>query len=542
VAAKRVRSTDRSLRPEFGATLVAGFVALAVTLLLRRAIEAPLFAEVVTDATPALLNPSGFATLLSELGSDGKPLLFLTVLVGQALGFAFLGVLAVQYYVRLRPMLPDDAPPALRYRATFWAFVGLLVVLVTTLIAATLTWTTPAVLPARAGWAELVLTLMASSAVFVAVVVILAPERGGWLSAPESVRRRRDRDAVLDLSRRQMLRLSGGALLGLGSGVVLGRDVWQRRGGGAQRTVRSGPTPEITPTEDFYIISKNLFDPKVPIEQWALSVFGGDQPDFLLRYEELLRRPARDLTVTMQCISNEVGGDLMGNAVWTGFPLRELLEDAGIPEGTQFIAFRSWDGYTESLPLEFALRDSTMLATHMNGLPLSDAHGFPLRLLAPGKYGIKHPKWITEIAFFETEIFGFWQQRGWTQDGRMKTTSRIDQPFAGQTLVDGSVRLDGVAFSGDRAITRVEVSSDRGVSWQEAVLRPPLSPFSWVLWSLDTDVVSDNGRFNLLVRATDGDGALQLLEPRPPDPDGSQGWHAVSVRVTEAAPDDESET
>ncbi len=473
MAAKRTLNWGRSLRYEFAAGLVAGLVAVATALLLRRAIAAPLFAEVVTDAAPAVLNPRGFATLLSEFGSDGKPLLFLSVLLVQAIGFAVLGVLSVRLYGHFRSMHADDAPLALRYRLAFWAFVGLSVVLATSLVAAILTWTTPAIVPVRAGWAELVLTLLASSTAFVVVAVVLAPGQSGWLRGPESVARRRRRDGILDPSRRRILRLSGGALLGLGSAVILGRDVWERRGGGAQRTVRSGPTPEVTANEDFYIISKNLFDPRVPINQWALSVLGGDQPDFQLRYEALLERPSRELAITMQCISNEVGGDLMGNAVWTGFPLRELLEEVGVPDGTQFIAFRSWDGYTESLPLAFAMRESTMLATHMNGLPLADSHGFPLRLLAPGKYGIKHPKWITEIAFLETEIFGFWQQRGWTQDGTMKTSSRIDQPFPGQTLVPGQVQIQGVAFSGDRGIAQVEVSSDRGESWQEAALRPP---------------------------------------------------------------------
>ncbi len=534
--AERIRDWAASLAPG----LVGGLAAVALLLLLRRAIEAPLFAEVVTDAAPAVLNPRGFATLLSEFGSDGKPLLFLSVLVLQALGFAVLGMLGLRAYARLRGVDDGDGPPRPVYGAALWSLVGLLVVLATALITAILTWTTPATLPVRVGWTEYVLTLVASSAAFALVMFVLVPAPGTSRQSGGPTLSR----TTGGLSRRRFLRFSGGGVVALAAAALLGFDVWERRGGGAQRTVRQGPTPEITPNADFYVISKNLFDPRVPVDRWSLSVFGRVERDLLLNYDEVLARPSRQTTVTMQCISNEVGGDLISNAVWSGFPLRELLEEAGIQDSARFVAFRSWDGYTESLPLEFALRDSTMLVTQMNGEPLPDNHGFPLRLLAPGKYGIKHPKWITHIGLVETEVFGYWQLRGYTQDGTMKTSSRIDEPYAGQSVCSGRNGISGVAFAGDRGISRVEVSVDRGTTWRDARLREALSPFTWRLWDLEVDVppssAENGGRLSLLARATDGHGDLQPLTPRPPDPDGSQGWHAVSVPVVEARPGPET--
>ncbi len=233
--------------------------------------------------------------------------------------------------------------------------------------------------------------------------------------------------------------------------------------------------------------------------------------------------PAKEQIATMQCISNEVGGRLISTARWTGTPLREVLDRAGVPPTARYVVFTCADGYVESLPLDYALQPQVLLAYDMNGAPLTAEHGAPLRLIAPGKYGIKHPKWITAITFSEQEVAGYWAERGWTREARMKTSTRIDLPGDGSVLAPGLIEVSGIAFTGDRGVRQVEVSLDSGATWQSATVKPPLSPYSWVLWRLDSRIDRKGGT-DLVARTTDGGGDLQPSERKNPAPDGAQGW------------------
>ena len=239
--------------------------------------------------------------------------------------------------------------------------------------------------------------------------------------------------------------------------------------------------------------------------------------------------PAIEQYATFQCISNEVGGYLMGNALWKGVLLRDFLVAVKPAASARFLWFESTDDYTESLPLDFAALDGVMLAYEMNGVVLPQEHGFPLRLVAPGKYGMKQPKWIRQIALRDEDEDGYWARRGWDTEAAMQTSTRIDVPADGDTLMQRTLRIEGVAFSGRRGIERVEVSIDDGQTWNDAVLRSPLSPYTWVLWHYDWTDIATNTRPQLLARATDGDGVTQTAAKEFPFPKGATGYPQVGV-------------
>lgn len=510
--------------------LVGGLAGAATSLLLQSERGTLILPEIATEAATDILPPEGFSFLLRNLGSDGKPLLFFGVLLAQILVYGAMAVVTGQTASRWARGRPRGAEEGARGTLLVLAPVAMFL-----LVSAILIWSTAAAMPSRTSWGAYTLGLLAAAAVFAIVAGAL---RSAWsrpsaagVVAGGGAEARVEAAWAERITRRGFLGWMGGLAVTVGGAVIVGQKVWGRRGGGAQVALGGMPTPEITPTKDFYVVSKNLFDRPVDAATWRLRVGGRTARLVELTLDDIRALPARDVFVTLQCISNEVGGDLISTARWRGCALRDVLAQAEPQADARFVAFHSYDDYSESLPLEFALRDSTMLVYEMNGAPLPDNHGFPLRLLSPGKYGIKHPKWITEIALLDQEILGYWQQRGWSQEARMKTTSRIDVPVRSLPVEAGPIRIHGLAFSGDRGIRRVEVSTDRGESWGEAVLRPPLSPYTWVLWHYDTEVVAENGRFPILARATDGSGALQPVTPKPPDPDGAQGWPAISVRV-----------
>jgi DMSO/TMAO reductase YedYZ molybdopterin-dependent catalytic subunit len=337
-----------------------------------------------------------------------------------------------------------------------------------------------------------------------------------------------------DESRRQLLsRIPGLAVGGLAL-IVIGRVVRDAARGGVQRSTRGRPTQEVTANGDYYLVSKNLIDPQLSANSWSLHVGGFVNQKLDLRYNDLLAFQAQEQYTTMQCISNGVGGELISNALWKGVPLKTVLNRAGIQSAAQYVMFRCSDGYTESLTIDFALQDHVILAYQMNGEQLPQKHGFPVRLLSPGKYGIKHPKWITDVMLMDNETFGYWQQQGWTQEARMNTSVRIDVPgLLGEVAAGSTYLVEGLAFSGDRGISKVEVSTDNRKTWSEATLKPPLGPFTWVLWSYEWRP-SQVGEYRVWARATDGTGELQTEREADPYPDGATGWHETVARVVEA--------
>jgi DMSO/TMAO reductase YedYZ molybdopterin-dependent catalytic subunit len=290
-----------------------------------------------------------------------------------------------------------------------------------------------------------------------------------------------------------------------------------------------GLSPEVTPNEKFYTISINLFDPTINLKTWKLTVRGLVETPLQLSLEELKGLPSHEAYVTFACISNEIGGKLIGNASWKGVPLRTLLDMAQLKPGAHKVVLRAEDGYSTGIPLERCLRPQTLLAYEMNGQALPDSHGFPVRAVIPGYYGMKQPKWLTEIEVVANDYQGYWEERGWADEAVVKTLARIDVPVHRAQVALSGAPIGGIAFAGDRGIQRVEFSQDGGKTWQEATLKPVLSPYAWTVWLAELAFPS-SGEYLLAVRATDGHGTLQDERVSEPLPDGVSGYHKLRVK------------
>ena len=296
-----------------------------------------------------------------------------------------------------------------------------------------------------------------------------------------------------------------------------------------------GLSPLFTPNRDFYRIDTALAAPRVDLETWRLRVTGMVDQPLELTFDDLLNMRQVEADITLSCVSNEVGGDLVDNARWRGVPLAELLERAGVRPGADQVVGRSVDGWTGGFPTTAAIdgRDA-LVAVGMNGEPLPVVHGFPARLVVPGLYGyVSATKWLSEIELTTLDAFdGYWVPRGWSKLAPVKTQSRIDVPAAGARLAPGRHAVAGVAWAPIRGVAKIEVSVDGG-DWTEAVLSEPLDDAAWRQWRWAWD--AGPGRHRLRVRATDGDGEVQTERRAPPRPDGATGHHTIDVVVTEPA-------
>ena len=293
----------------------------------------------------------------------------------------------------------------------------------------------------------------------------------------------------------------------------------------------NGLSPFITPNDDFFRIDTSLTTPRIDAGSWHLRVDGLVERPFELSYDELLGLDSVEETITLQCVSNEVGGSLVGNAVWQGVPLAALLERAGVHTGATQIVGRSVDGWTAGFPTELATDGrAAMVAYAMNGEPLPVEHGYPARLVVPGLYGyVSATKWLDRIELTTWEdVDGYWVPRGWAKEGPIKTASRIDVPRASTALASGPQVIAGVAWAPGRGIERVEAQIDDG-PWQECQLGDVTSDNTWVQWRVVWEATA--GEHVVRVRATDGDGVTQTDEVAPPAPDGATGWPSRRVRV-----------
>ncbi|MEV4717998.1 molybdopterin-dependent oxidoreductase [Micromonospora noduli] len=289
--------------------------------------------------------------------------------------------------------------------------------------------------------------------------------------------------------------------------------------------------PYVTPNFGFYRIDTALVVPQVDPDTWRLRIHGRVGRERTYSYADLLARPLVERYVTLACVSNEVGGDLIGNALWLGVPLRELLDEVEPDDDADQVVGRSVDGWTCGTPTA-ALRDGrdALLAVGMNGEPLPVEHGFPVRVVVPGLYGyVSACKWVTELELTRFADFdAYWVPRGWSAQGPIKTQSRIDTPRGRNRLTTGPVTVAGVAWAQHRGISRVEVRVDDG-PWQEAALAPTVSVDTWVQWSWRWDATP--GEHRLQVRATDATGETQTERTQDVVPDGATGWHTITVTV-----------
>ncbi|WP_435092029.1 molybdopterin-dependent oxidoreductase [Clavibacter michiganensis] len=294
-----------------------------------------------------------------------------------------------------------------------------------------------------------------------------------------------------------------------------------------------GLAPFLTPATDFYRIDTALQVPSVDAASWKLRITGMVEQEVEITFAELLALPLEEHVTTLTCVSNEVGGNLIGNALWLGYPIRLLLERAKPTAGADMVLSTSQDGWTASTPLE-ALTDpdrASILAVGMNGEPLPQQHGFPVRMVVPGLYGyVSATKWVTELKVTTfAEDVAYWSTRGWTERGPIKTGSRIDTPRSGARVDAGRTAIAGMAWAQHTGIEKVEVRVDEG-DWVEATLGDGVGADTWRQWSYAWDAAS--GSHSVEVRATDTSGATQTSDEAPPAPDGATGWHRITVGVS----------
>jgi DMSO/TMAO reductase YedYZ molybdopterin-dependent catalytic subunit len=297
----------------------------------------------------------------------------------------------------------------------------------------------------------------------------------------------------------------------------------------------------ITGNDDFYIVSKNaVSDPQLRAAEWRLVVDGEVGHTFQLDYASLRNLPAVEVTKTLECISNftakcelaPFGCDLISTARWKGVPLRDVLElTGGLKPGVVSLAVIGADEFTTALPIEVALAADTLLVYEMNGQLLPREHGYPARVLVPGRYGMKNAKWVVALRALGRDFLDWYGQRNWSRDAIVKTMTRIDVPAPNATLPPGEHRIAGVAYAGDRGVAKVEFSADGGENWQVAqFIEPAAGRDAWIRWE-GRFTVAPSSQITLVARATDYTGALQIEAFSLPQPDGGSGWNSIEVHA-----------
>ena len=300
---------------------------------------------------------------------------------------------------------------------------------------------------------------------------------------------------------------------------------------------------EITPTDLFYRVDINPVPPTVDANSWRLVVKGLVNTPLTITYEQLRSMASIPQIATLECVSNKIANDFIGTAIWNGIKLKSVLDQAGLKPNAKYIVFRCADGYDVGIPLDRGLQEGSILAYGMNGETLNNKHGFPIRAIIPGLYGMMNPKWITEIEVIDRVYEGYWQKKGWANNARYNTHSYIVIPGNApirkifrnlgsvNAIVGEQIPIAGVAFAGDRGISTIQVSSDGGATWKDARVKNPLSPYSWVIWTTELDVTSGRD-YKIVVRAIDKTGKIQTGEVREPFPSGATGYHTVEVQAS----------
>lgn len=335
------------------------------------------------------------------------------------------------------------------------------------------------------------------------------------------------------LSRRGFIQVAAGAA----AAAAISSCMSERQALGF-RPAQKGQTPFITPNEDFYLVAVNTsFRPPVDesnVESdYALTIQGANGATAKYGYSDIVSKTQPDIGYTFECIGNDVGGTLIGNARWRGARLRDVLEESGLlSSNVKSVLFVGFDEFYSSISIERVLDDYAFLATHMNGEPLPAGHGFPVRTILPNLYGMKQPRWLKRIELRESaETSSYWEKRGWAGEVPVKTMSRLDP--VGKLQAGKATEVTGVAFAGSRGIRSVEVSLDDGESWQPCTLAEGGGAHEWATFRYDWNSPVP-GTYTLRVRATDGSGELQTAERTKPGPHGATGLDSARSTVAQA--------
>lgn len=559
------------------AGVVAGAVALGVAQLVAGLLNPAAFpvvavGNVVVDNTPAWLKEFAITTF----GSNDKTVLIAGVLVVLALVAAAIGVLALR---RLRYGLVglgafgvvgiaavvtrpgagvlDVVPTLVGVGAGAWALTWLLARAVRESYgAAEAASYDPSASDASSDASAWDPAASPAPAIAAASGGLLSGE-GPTSKAPEAPSEA-ERPAVMRagaelhaFDRRRLLGGVAGGVVAAGAATLVGRLLAGSQEADSARvaialpkpTVPAKPLPQgvdfginglspfVTKNQDFYRVDTALIVPRVDPQQWKLRIHGMVDRPIELTYADLLKRPLTEEYVTLTCVSNEVGGEYIGNARWLGARMADLLREAGLQSGADMLLSTSDDGFTAGTPVDVVMdgRDA-LFAIAMNGQVLPVEHGFPVRQVVPGLYGyVSATKWVVDLKvtrFDQDEAY--WTPRGWSAKGPIKTESRIDVPKAGASLTAGRTAIAGVAWAQHTGIDAVEVRVDRG-EWRQAKLAQVPGLDTWRQWSLEWDATS--GRHTIEVRATDAAGHTQTEQQAPPAPDGASGWHSIQVKV-----------
>jgi DMSO/TMAO reductase YedYZ molybdopterin-dependent catalytic subunit len=501
------------------ATALVGLgVAELISALLRVRVS-PVLAvgEAIIEITPGALAERA----IDAVGRADKPLLVTGVLLGVLAVSALAGVVAT------------------RYRTA-----GLLLLVAQAGVAAL-----AAISRAESSPYDLLPPLVAGAVAMVVIDRLLrrAPGRSDEAASRATVGEANA--AVPDAGRRRFLLASAGAVGVAAALGIAGRLTATARSGveSARRSLDlrlmtarvpagvevdvAGMSPWLTPSGDFYRIDTALAVPLIHPDDWQLRIHGMVEREVVLSYDALVKRGLDDTWVSLCCVSNPVGGDLVGNTRWSGVRIDELLAEAGVSADADALLSTSEDGWTCGTPLaELTDGRDALLAVAMDGEPLPLEHGFPARMVVPGLYGyVSATKWVIDWEVTRFDRFSaYWTDRGWSARGPVKTTSRIDVPSHGVSLDVGRVAVAGVAFAQHRGIERVEVRVDDG-AWEPARLADVPSTDTWVQWVYDWDATP--GEHTLTVRATDAEGEVQSGNDVDVVPNGAEGWHDIAVTV-----------
>jgi DMSO/TMAO reductase YedYZ molybdopterin-dependent catalytic subunit len=504
------------------AGLVAGIAMIAVMLLLAMfGIATPL--AIIGDRLSVFIKPGPFLALMGRVGGYNhlKQLGVGSTIAGQ-LVVSMLGGAVFGLLVRRNP----------QKHVTAWTmsiFVALPIVAIAILLWPVL-GTSYIGLPIASGGVVTLVGFALSVLVFERVLV--ASFHFLVRTKPETA----TGDFTPAIGRRALI-LSGLGLLIAGGGVGLLRKLYRVATFGYDGTQYKGRIVQpVTPNDLFYCVTKNVVDPRVKVDLWHLEVNGLVQNRATYRFLDLKGFNIVEQETTLMCISNGLDAGLMSNAVWKGIALRDLIDPAAPMANAKRVKFYGVDNYTDTIPIEKAMEPTTLLVWEMNGKELPDRHGYPLRAIVPGYFGEKHVKWLTRVELTGAGAKGFYETQGWGPDFIVPTRSRIDVPdhesrFSLGQLVGGPIEVKGVAFGGDRGISRVEFSDDDGETWADAKIWYPGTKLTWALWSYDWHPGGADD-YTLVVRATDSEGEVQEWEEDRSPYSGATGFHKIMVHIT----------